>query len=70
MDANLLHISYEGLVLENPAAEPEEDMWRWTVSPEKAPDQSEVIELTYEKGDPVALNGVKLEPCKHACKTQ
>jgi len=62
MDANLLHISYEGLVLENPAAEPEEDMWRWTVSPENAPDQSEVIELTYEKGDPVALNGKRLSP--------
>ena len=68
MDANLLHISYEGLVLENPAAEPEEDMWRWTVSPEKAPDQSEVIELTYEKGDPVALNGVKLSPANMLAK--
>ncbi len=62
MDANLLHISYEGLVLEDPAAEPEEDMWRWTVSPEQAPDQSEVIELAYEKGDPVALNGERLSP--------
>ena len=64
MDANLLHISYEGLVLENPAAEPEEDMWRWTVNPEKAPDSAEVLELTYEKGDPVAINGVKMSPAQ------
>lgn len=62
MDANLLHISYEGLVLENPACEPEEDMWRWTVSPENAPDKAEVLEITYEKGDPVALNGERLTP--------
>jgi argininosuccinate synthase len=60
MDANLLHISYEGRHLEDPAAEPEEDMWRWTVSPEKAPDQAEYIELEYENGDPVALNGKRL----------
>jgi argininosuccinate synthase len=64
MDANLLHISYEGLVLENPNAEPEEDMWRWTVSPENAPDIAEYIELTYEKGDPVALDGKKLTPAQ------
>ncbi len=62
MDANLLHISYEGRHLEDPAAEPEEDMWRWTVSPEKAPDQPEYIELEYERGDPVALNGRRLAP--------
>jgi argininosuccinate synthase len=62
MDANLLHISYEGRHLENPAAEPEEDMWRWTVSPEKAPDAPEYIELEYEHGDPVALNGKRLSP--------
>lgn len=62
MDANLLHISYEGLVLEDPNAEPEEDMWRWSVSPENAPDSAEKIELTYEHGDPVALNGVVLSP--------
>ncbi|TCS73814.1 argininosuccinate synthase [Sulfuritortus calidifontis] len=62
MDANLLHISYEGRHLEDPAAEPEEDMWRWTVSPEKAPDAPEYIELEYENGDPVALNGKRLSP--------
>ena len=62
MDANLLHISFEGRHLEDPAAEPEEDMWRWTVSPEKAPDQSEYIELEYEHGDPIALNGKRLSP--------
>ncbi len=62
MDANLLHISYEGRHLENPAAEPEEDMWRWTVAPEKAPDEAEYIELEYVNGDPVALNGKKLSP--------
>ena len=62
MDANLLHISYEGRHLENPAAEPEEDMWRWTVAPESAPDAAEYIELEYEHGDPVALNGKRLSP--------
>ena len=60
MDANLLHISYEGRHLENPAAEAEEDMWRWTVSPEKAPDQAEYLDIEYQNGDPVALNGNKL----------
>ena len=62
MDANLLHISYEGKVLEDPAREPEEDMWRWTVSPEAAPDQSEYLDVEYEKGDIVALNGVRMTP--------
>lgn len=62
MDANLLHISYEGGILENPAAEPEESMWRWSVSPEAAPDQAEYIELTYQKGDIVAINGEALSP--------
>jgi argininosuccinate synthase len=57
MDANLLHISYEGRHLEDPAAEAEEEMWRWTVSPEKAPDAAEYIELEYRHGDPVSLNG-------------
>jgi argininosuccinate synthase len=57
MDANLLHISYEGGVLEDPWAEPEEDMWRWTVSPEKAPDKPTYIELGYRKGDIVAIDG-------------
>jgi argininosuccinate synthase len=60
MDANLLHISYEGRHLENPAAEAEEDMWRWTVSPEKAPDAAEYIDIEYVNGDPVALNGQKM----------
>ncbi len=62
MDANLLHISYEGDILEDPWNEPEDDMWRWSVSPEEAPDQPSYIELTYEKGDPVALDGKKLSP--------
>ncbi|MEO1938718.1 MAG: argininosuccinate synthase [Sulfurimonas sp.] len=62
MDANLLHISYEGGILEDPAAEPEESMWLWTNSPEKAPDEPEYIELTYKNGDPVALNGKELSP--------
>ncbi len=62
MDANLLHISYEGRHLENPAAEPEQDMWRWTVAPEQAPDAAEYIELEYQHGDPVALNGKALSP--------
>ena len=62
MDANLLHISYEGLILEDPNAEPEESMWRWSVSPENAPDTPEYIEIGYEKGDPVTLNGKALSP--------
>lgn len=62
MDANLLHISYEGGVLEDPYAEAEEDMWRWSVSPENAPDEPEYIELTYAKGDIVAVNGENLQP--------
>ena len=61
MDANLLHISYEGRHLENPAAEAEEDMWRWTVSPEKAPDAAEYIDIEYLNGDPVALDGKKMK---------
>ncbi|ROH88040.1 argininosuccinate synthase [Pseudomethylobacillus aquaticus] len=62
MDANLLHISYEGRHLENPAAEAEEDMWRWTVSPEKAPDAAEYLDIEYRNGDPVALNGQAMAP--------
>ncbi|MDP2640562.1 MAG: argininosuccinate synthase [Betaproteobacteria bacterium] len=61
-DANLLHISYEGRILENPAKEPEADMWRWTVSPEAAPDRAEYIELEYHQGDIVAVNGKTLSP--------
>lgn len=62
MDANLLHISYEGGVLEDPWAEPEDSMWRWSVSPENAPNEPTYIELSYEKGDIVALNGEALSP--------
>jgi len=62
MDANLLHISYEGRHLENPEAEPEDAMWRWTVSPENAPDEAEYIDLEYAHGDPVGLNGKRMAP--------
>jgi argininosuccinate synthase len=64
MDANLLHISYEGRALEDPAQEPEEDMWRWTVAPEKAPDAAEYLELDYARGDIVAVNGKALTPAQ------
>ena len=64
MDANLLHISYEGGILEDPWAEPEEDMWRWTTAPEKAPDKPEYIEIEFEKGDAVAINGERMTPAK------
>ncbi|MED5412750.1 MAG: argininosuccinate synthase [Pseudomonadota bacterium] len=60
MDANLLHISYEGDALEDPATEPSEPMWLWTVSLEAAPDEAAYIELEYEKGDIVAIDGNKL----------
>ncbi len=62
MDANLLHISYEGGILEDPWAEPEESMWRWSVSPENAPDEPTYLELTYEQGDIVAINGERMTP--------
>lgn len=62
MDANLLHISYEGRHLENPNAEAEEEMWRWTVSPEAAPDHAEYLDIQFENGDAVALNGQRLSP--------
>jgi argininosuccinate synthase len=62
MDANLLHISYEGGILEDPWAEAEEDMWRWSVSPENAPDQAEYLELSYAQGDIVAVNGEAMSP--------
>ena len=62
MDANLLHISYEGRHLEDPNAEAEESMWRWTVSPEKAPDTPEIIEIEFKSGDPVAINGKTYKP--------
>ena len=62
MDANLLHISYEGGILEDPWAEAEEDMWRWSVSPENATDQAEYLELSYAQGDIVAVNGEAMSP--------
>jgi argininosuccinate synthase len=64
MDANLLHISYEGRHLENPEAEAETDMWRWTVAPEQAPDEAEYLDIGYENGDPVTLNGKALSPAE------
>ncbi|WP_018947424.1 MULTISPECIES: argininosuccinate synthase [unclassified Thioalkalivibrio] len=62
MDANLLHISYEGGPLEDPWTDSEEDMWRWSVSPEAAPDEPEVLTIGFENGDPVSINGEKLSP--------
>jgi len=62
MDANLLHISYEGLHLENPMNEPEESMWLWSNSPENAPDEKEYITIGYKNGDPISLNGQELSP--------
>ena len=62
MDANLLHISFEGRHLEDPKAQAEESMWRWTVSPEQAPDEAEYIDIEFKNGDPVAINGEKLSP--------
>lgn len=62
MDANLLHISYEGGNLEDPWSEAEDDMWRWTVAPEQAPDQPTYLTLSYEKGDIVAINGEAMSP--------
>jgi len=64
MDANLLHISYEGGILEDPDFEPEDSMWRMTVSPEKAPRRPEHLELSYRKGDIVAVNGKKMTPAQ------
>ncbi len=68
MDANLLHISYEGRHLENPAAEAEDSMWRWTVSPEAAPDAAEYLEIEFAGGDIVALNGIALSPAQILAK--
>ncbi|WP_068763560.1 argininosuccinate synthase, partial [Oleiphilus sp. HI0066] len=64
MDANLLHISYEGDILEDPWAEAEEDMWRWSVSPENAPDKATYIDLTYEKGDITEVDGKAMTPAE------
>jgi argininosuccinate synthase len=68
MDANLLHISYEGKALEDPWHEPDEDIWRLTVSPEKAPDKPEYIEIDFAGGDAVAVNGETLSPGKLLAK--
>ncbi|BDX02334.1 MAG: argininosuccinate synthase [Marinomonas sp.] len=62
MDANLLHISFEGDQLEDPWTEPEDDMWRWSVSPENAPNEPTYIEIGYEKGDPISINGEAMSP--------
>ena len=62
MDANLLHISYEGGIIEDPANEPEEDMWLWTVSPENAPDEVTYLDISFEKGDICAINGEDMSP--------
>jgi len=64
MDANLLHISYEGGILEDPNAEPEEAMWLWSVSPEAAPDQATYIDLTYQDGDVIAIDGKAMTPAE------
>ncbi|MEX8498447.1 MAG: argininosuccinate synthase [Leptothrix ochracea] len=64
MDANLLHISYEGGILEDPNFAPEDSMWRLTKSPEKAPNKPQIIELSYEKGDVVAIDGERLSPAQ------
>lgn len=64
MDANLLHISYEGGPLEDPWNEPATEMWRWSVSPEQAPNEATYLELTYERGDVVALDGKKMTPAE------
>ncbi|MEK8020732.1 MAG: argininosuccinate synthase [Candidatus Parabeggiatoa sp.] len=64
MDANLLHISYEGGILENPWAEPDEDIWRWTRSPEKAPDKPTTLELEFAKGDIIKIDGQVMTPAQ------
>ncbi len=64
MDANLLHISFEGRHLEDPAAEAEDSMWRWTVSPEQAPDAAEYLDLDYRQGDIVGVNGKPMSPAQ------
>ncbi|AEM48716.1 Argininosuccinate synthase [Acidithiobacillus ferrivorans SS3] len=64
MDANLLHISYEGGILEDPWAEAEDGMWRWTTAPEQAPDQPRYLEITFAHGDPIAIDGEPLTPAQ------
>ena len=62
MDANLLHISYEGGVLEDPDAAPPPDMWRWTADPQQAPDEPQTLRIAFDAGDPVAVDGEAMEP--------
>jgi argininosuccinate synthase len=64
MDANLLHISYEGGILEDPWSEPDEEIWRWTRSPEKSPDQPTILELEFEKGDIIKIDGKSMTPAE------
>ena len=64
MDANLLHISYEGGILEDPWVEAESSMWRWTTAPERAPDQPRYLEITFAHGDPIAIDGESLNPAQ------
>ena len=64
MDANLLHISYEGGPLEDPWNQPPEEMWRWSVSPEAAPNEATFVELTYAKGDITAIDGEEMSPAE------
>lgn len=64
MDANLLHISYEGQILEDPSIEPEEDMWRWTTSPLDAPNTPEMITIEFKNGDPISINNKPLSPAQ------
>ncbi|HID03593.1 MAG TPA: argininosuccinate synthase, partial [Desulfobacterales bacterium] len=61
-DENILHISFEGGLLEDPWNEPDEDMYRLSVSPENAPDKATYLEIDFEKGDPVAINGERMDP--------
>jgi len=68
MDANLLHISYEGGVLEDPWESPEDDMWRWSVSPEQAPDEVRTIELEFAAGDIIAIDGKTYSPAEILAK--
>lgn len=62
MDANLLHISYESGILEDPWIKPKDNMWRWSVTPEKAPDKSTYIDITYKKGDITSINDIEMSP--------
>ena len=64
MDANILHTSYEGKLLEDPWLPPEESMFTRTVSPEKAPNKSEEIEIEFLKGDPIKINDKKISPAE------